>query len=273
MRLALPIVLKLELIVVVIDDLPAIKDNIRKGFLETQTKVNSWVQNFKKQLDGEESEDEYRNTPARPADGYNEGYGEAAYHRSRLSAEARRSADRERYDADPQLISDNFSSLDMRDNEGTDGSRYFPYQQNCIHLTHDSAAPPARPPRPLANPDLFKPKSASPDRRKVSFQEGPPEEINDLYSSGPASKSRSSSGTKSSKWQPLSAVEPSPIGDNDPFSLGDSDDEKDPKNKDLKPEETEQLKKATEEAMAGEIGTASQSGEGTQDKADNTKGS
>lgn len=38
-------------------------------------------------------------------------------------------------------------------------------------------------------------------------------------------------GGKTSKWQPLSTVEPSPIGDNDPFSLGDSEDEKDGKDK------------------------------------------
>lgn len=30
---------------------------------------------------------------------------------------------------------------------------------------------------------------------------------------------------KPSKWQPLSAMEPSPITEHDPFSLGDSDDE------------------------------------------------
>lgn len=64
---------------------------------------------------------------------------------------------------------------------------------------------------------------------------------------------------KASKWQPLSTVEPSPIGDNDPFSLGDSEDEKD--NKETKDssdktskdkpsdEDSERLKKATAEAM------------------------
>lgn len=114
-----------ELTIFSIDDLPIIKENIRKGFLETQSKVNSWVQNFKKRLDGEDSEDEYQNAPARPADGYNQGFGEAPSNRARRSAEARRSADRERYDADPQLISDNFSSLELRDNEGADGISIF----------------------------------------------------------------------------------------------------------------------------------------------------
>jgi hypothetical protein len=60
---------------------------------------------------------------------------------------------------------------------------------------------------------------------------------------------------KSSKWQPLSAVEPSPIAENDPFSLGDSDDEHDVKHKtsgsrEIKMEDTERLRQATADAMA-----------------------
>lgn len=71
------------------------------------------------------------------------------------------------------------------------------------------------------------------------------------------------SNVKTSKWQPLSAVEPSPIGDNDPFSLGDSEDERDNNNtsaKDTKEkpkeptdEENERLKKAAAEAMADSL--------------------
>lgn len=65
---------------------------------------------------------------------------------------------------------------------------------------------------------------------------------------------------KQSKWQPLSTVEPSPIGegDNDPFSLGDSEDERESKDrvggKEIKMEDTERLKKAAAEAMADNIG-------------------
>ncbi|OAX84924.1 hypothetical protein ACJ72_00710 [Emergomyces africanus] len=205
------------------DDLPVIKENIRKGFLETQTKVNSWVQNFKKKLEGED-EDEYGNTPPRPTQGYAQGYGESQTYRTRRSGEARRSGDRERYDADPQVLGDDFSALELRDAE----------------------AHPARSSRPLANPDLFKPNSPSPDRRKVSFQEA----------------TITGGSNKSSKWQPLSAVEPSPVGDNDPFSLGDSDDEREVKNnKDLKPDEAERVRKATAEAMAGGIGADSSKAE------------
>lgn len=109
-------------------------------------------------------------------------------------------------------------------------------------------APPPRPPRP-GNKHLQKTASPSPDRRKVSFQDGPPTEID--------TGNRSSSAGKSSKWQPLATVDPSPVAENDPFSLGDSDDEKEtkPKEQTTVPE-SEQLKKATEEAMSGEIGSS-----------------
>lgn len=96
----------------------------------------------------------------------------------------------------------------------------------------------------------------------MSFQEGPPEEINDSYSSSAGRTNRTPPpvGGKSSKWQPLTAVEPSPVGDNDPFSLGDSDDEKDTKNK---PSEEAKSKTATSEE---EIGSGSKSGDETKSK-------
>src|SRR6202000_2166265 len=122
----------------------------------------------------------------------------------------RRSADLQRYDADMQPIGDDFSKLELRDGE----------------------APPRTSSRPLANPNLFK--SEGPDRRpspgtnrKVSFQDGPPEEIKDMYTASPTPAPPAT--TKPSKWQPLQSVDPSPVTDNDPFSLGDSDEEKDAK--------------------------------------------
>jgi hypothetical protein len=126
-----------------------------------------------------------------------------------------------------------------------------------------TAAPP-RPPRPLANPDLFKPSSQ--ERRKVSFQDGPPEEIDNLYEAPESTKRTSATGTKSSKWQPLSAVDPSPVGENDPFSLGDSEDEKDTKNKELSTDEAERVKNATAEAMAAELGSDSKTETKTADQ-------
>jgi hypothetical protein len=68
---------------------------------------------------------------------------------------------------------------------------------------------------------------------------------------------------KTSKWQPLSSVEPNPVGEteNDPFSLGDSEDEKETKDrvggKEVKTDDAERLKKAAAEAMAEDIGSGS----------------
>lgn len=65
------------------------------------------------------------------------------------------------------------------------------------------------------------------------------------------------SSAKTSKWQPLSAMDPNPIADNDPFSLGDSEDEKDAKDKDRpkesKSDASERLKLAAAEAMADDL--------------------
>ena len=205
--------------------------------METQTTVNRWITNFKKKIDGEE-DDDFSTQPARAAQSYGGGQ---TYSRQSTDM-ARRSADMQRYDADPQLIGDDFSKLDLKDGE----------------------APPRTSSRPLANPNLFKTTSAiarksSPGSgRKVSFQDGPPEEIGDMYSGSPKPTPKvqpPSSTTKPSKWQPLSTVDPSPMTDNDPFSLGDSDDDKDAKPITLNDEDDEdtRLQKATDEAMSESI--------------------
>ena len=86
-----------------------IRENIRKGFLDTQTKVSSWFQTVKKRLDGEEEEGGQSSQT----------YGNEGYNRPRRSGDlGRRSGDRERYDADPQVLSDDFSALELRDSEG-----------------------------------------------------------------------------------------------------------------------------------------------------------
>lgn len=91
------------------DDLPVIRENLRKGFLDTQTKVNSWVTNLKKRLDGEETEEQQGPEHEQPS----------PYGRPRRSGDlGRRSGDRERYDADPQVLGDDFSALELKDSEG-----------------------------------------------------------------------------------------------------------------------------------------------------------
>ncbi|KAF9870134.1 CUE domain-containing protein [Colletotrichum karsti] len=211
------------------DELPVIQEKLRKGFMETQGKVNSWITTMKKRFDEEfAEEDEHTQRPGQAQQGQ---YGR------RPGESSRRSGDYERYDADPQVLSDDFAGMKFTA-DGTpvrDGNR------------------------PLSNPDLFKPpppsKSPKPDGRKVAFREGA-EEI-DVYGSSPRVSADDSSKAKSSKWQPLSTVEPSPINDNDPFSLGDSEDEREAKEKaatkDVKSEDSERLKKAAAEAMADSL--------------------
>ncbi|KAF2458958.1 hypothetical protein BDY21DRAFT_339409 [Lineolata rhizophorae] len=200
------------------DDLPVIRENVRKGFLETQSKVNKWIMDFKKRIDGEDEDDDLVQpqgsvqpqgfAPGRPD--HMQGM--------RRSAEARRSSDRERYDADPRVLGDDFTALELRD---------------------DEAPPQQRTNRPIANPDLFKPTPTAP-------QSGPVDEVDALYRA-PTPTQKSKSGAeqgKTKKWQPLTSVAPNPEGDdNDPFSLGDSDDDE-AKAKDIKADDSERLKRA-----------------------------
>ncbi|KFX87702.1 hypothetical protein O988_09316 [Pseudogymnoascus sp. VKM F-3808] len=208
------------------DDLPVIKENLRKGFIETQSKVNGWFNNLKKRIDGDDLSDIHAEQQ-RQEQGYNQGYQNQSYGPSSRRADntGRRSGDSGRYDADPQVLSDDFTGIQL--NDDTSNAR--------------------RSTRPLANPDLFKPTPATPrsndGSRKVSFQDGPPEEI-EGYGAQRTKEATPASGGKQSKWQPLSSVDPNPVGegDNDPFSLGDSEDEKEVKKEGK--EGKEEVKKA-----------------------------
>ncbi len=92
----------------------------------------------------------------------------------------------------------------------------------------------------------------------MSFQDGPPQEIGDIYRPSPDHSTRPLATTgKQSKWQPLSAVDPSPVADADPFSLGDSDDEKDARTKDTKVDDTRPLTKVSADAMTDDVGNRS----------------
>lgn len=201
------------------DELPEIRKNLTKGFQETQKTVNKWITDFKKRIDGdEEDEPIQQGQSSGQFQRQNFGPSQAEQMRGirRMGEQGRRSGDRERYDADPQVLGDDFGALQMEDNE----------------------QPPRRPPRPQANPDLFKPTPAVPS--------GPIDEVDALYSqpSPPQGRAVSPSATGGKKWQPLTSVAPAPVGDdNDPFSLGDSDEEE-TKKTDLKPEDTERLKKS-----------------------------
>jgi hypothetical protein len=92
------------------DDLPVIQENLKKGFLETQKKVNGWITNLKKRIDGD---DEDGPNPQ----GYNAG--SSSQYRSRRSADGRQSGDYNRYDADPEVLGDDFAGIQLN----SDGSR------------------------------------------------------------------------------------------------------------------------------------------------------
>lgn len=102
------------------DELPEIGRNIQRGFMETQKQVNSWINNFKKRIDGEdEEEDLYSGSSSRPG---RQNFGPSQseqLHGIRKSAERqRRSVEQQRYDADPHVLDDEeFNRLELRDDE------------------------------------------------------------------------------------------------------------------------------------------------------------
>lgn len=109
-----------------------IRENLRKGFLDTQKTVNSWVTNLKKRIDGDDLDEEpsqnQRETPA--------------YGRPRRSGDmGRRSGDRERYDADPQVLGDDFSALELRDGEGKTPLNQFSCKPLIVYSSSSSPSP------------------------------------------------------------------------------------------------------------------------------------
>ena len=94
------------------DDLPVIKENLRKGFLETQSTVNGWIKTLKKKIDGEDDE----GGPA-PPQGYSSAPPGSRPYGSRRSGDGRQSADYNRYDADPQVLGDDFAGMQLN-NDG-----------------------------------------------------------------------------------------------------------------------------------------------------------
>lgn len=92
------------------DDLPVIQEQLKKGFQETQVKVNGWFKDLKKKFD--EQFDEGGGSSQQGAQRYGgRGSGESG----------RRSRDYERYDADPEMLSDDFAGMKFHG----DGSEYY----------------------------------------------------------------------------------------------------------------------------------------------------
>jgi hypothetical protein len=199
------------------DDLPVIKENLAKGFQDTKNTINKWLKDFQKRLDGDESDDGHPqagpSSSSAAQQQQRQNYGPSTSNQLqgiRKASEAnRRSGEKDRYDADPQVLGDDFGHrLELRDDECKclNESRGIP-------LT-DATAPPTKPPRPVANPDLFKP--AAPGSTSAKS----------VDTAAPVGLSAgTTTASKSGKWQPLSSVDPTPVDDHDPFSLGDSDEE------------------------------------------------
>ncbi|THW65731.1 hypothetical protein D6D20_01823 [Aureobasidium pullulans] len=216
------------------DDLPQIKENVRKGFLETQTKVNRWITDFRKKLDGEDNDDPYAGPTRQDSPPRRQNYGpsqsEQLYGIRRSADVSRKSTDKDRYDLDNRVLDDDFTALELRDDEAP------------------SRASSSRN-RPLANPDLFKANVAPP-------QSGPVDEVDAIDRRNQRQPSPSGA-SKSAKWQPLTSIAPNPESEeNDPFSLGDSDDEKDTKTKDTRESDTARLKEAARKSVTAESADA-----------------
>ncbi|KAI1001367.1 hypothetical protein K3495_g6832 [Podosphaera aphanis] len=180
------------------DELPIIKDNLKKGLLETQNKVAGWITTLKKKIDGDDEND---NMP----------YGYGSTSRPRRSYEDGRTSDYNRYDADPQVLGDDLGGIQLN----PDG---IPLRNSVRQPVRQNQSKPL-----VSEKKASESISASP---KATFTEE-----NDIYHASPRADSKKP--PKQSKWQPLSTIEPSSIGEteHDPFSLGDSDDEKDVKDR------------------------------------------
>ncbi|EGX44728.1 hypothetical protein AOL_s00188g66 [Orbilia oligospora ATCC 24927] len=198
------------------DDLPVLRDNLKKGFLDTQTKFNKFLTDFSKKITGEEEEGQNQQQQQQQHYGAGRGQGQAQGQGQRSQQYPQRYSSRrsgEGYDADPEVIQGDFSHLELRDNSDE----------------------PRR--RPLANPNLFGSNPTNPSgapRKTVGFAEQSEEDLyrkptitttSNTNSSNPASAT-GPAPTTGSKWAPLATVDPTPIS-NDPFQLADSDDEHD----------------------------------------------
>ena len=162
--------------VLTVDDLPIIRDNIKKGW-------STFVGKVKSKLEGEPEQPPMQ--PPRPGE----------YNYPRQSAT--------RYDADPRVLGDDFSHLNIHD----PSRRTSQTQSN----------------RPLANPNLFKSTkfSNSPPANDISPPPKPPRPENQGMNPSSQSSGQPAGGpSPSKKWEPLRPAE-----DRDPFAVGDSDDD------------------------------------------------
>lgn len=104
------------------DDLPVIRQNITKGFQETQQKFNKWISDVRKRFDGDEEDPPMGESSAGfQRQNFGPSKSDQLYGIRKSAEAARRSADRERYDSDPRVLDDDFTKLELNDNEGNSG--------------------------------------------------------------------------------------------------------------------------------------------------------
>lgn len=191
------------------DELPQIKENLTKGFIETKEKMNSWVENLKKKIDGDEKQPGIfsgilNNNKGGVFGGFN-GFASG----SGGSKNDSRQRPGRYYDQDPEEL--NFSGISMKDETN-----------------------PRLPPRPDRKPTVvdvnsssntsngsdsnskWEPlNSASPNRMdSLTLEKSDSTETKDSDSK--------SAATANSKKIPLKSDN---AEDDDPFFIGDSDDE------------------------------------------------
>jgi len=87
------------------DDLPVIRENLRKGFVETQNKFNSWLTTVKKKIDEEWNDDDAQRPPQQQPGR------EAFMGRPTRGGPQQRGSNYDQYDADPELLSDDFAGI------------------------------------------------------------------------------------------------------------------------------------------------------------------
>ncbi|KAK9382170.1 uncharacterized protein V2V93DRAFT_366646 [Kockiozyma suomiensis] len=107
------------------DDLPIIKENLSRGFQETRSRVNEWVANFKKKIDGEDDD-----STAYYSSGGSSGAPRKKTRPPRQAQYDYSIGGQQSYDKDPTELDGNFAHLNLKES---------------------SATPPLKPPRPSTN--------------------------------------------------------------------------------------------------------------------------
>ncbi|KAK0925705.1 ubiquitin-binding protein cue5 [Friedmanniomyces endolithicus] len=212
------------------DDLPEIGKTIQQGFVDTQKKVNGWINTLRKRIDGDDDEEAEEDiyTSSQPGSRQGTKYGNQAQQRQQSGRQ-------------------NFGSSQAEQLRGIRKGA----------MERDSAA--------AANAQRRRPSTELGGGGRRSTEAGrydaDPHELGDdaferlelrdeeEEEMPPVQPPRTRGGRK---WQPLSSAAPVPVeDDNDPFALGDDEEEK-----------AEEVRKEDAERLKEKAGLSAESGEG-----------